>query len=101
MSRQATLEAIEFEWAPAKAAANLRKHKVSFDEAATVFADFFSITAPDPDHSGDELRYITVGRSSRKRLIMVAHAEHRGTIRIISARTLTRSERMAYEEDSQ
>ena len=92
---------MEFEWAPSKAAANLRKHKVSFDEAVTVFADFFSITAPDPDHSGDELRYITVGRSSRERLIMVAHAERRGSIRTISARKLTRSERSVYEEDSQ
>ena len=91
---------MEFEWAPAKAAANLRKHKVSFDEAVTVFADFFSITAPDPDHSDEELRYITVGHSNRKRLIMVAHAERRGTIRIISARKLTRSERSAYEETS-
>lgn len=54
---------MEFEWAPTKAAANLRKHKVSFDEAVTVFADFFSVTAPDPDHSSEELRYITVGRS--------------------------------------
>ena len=92
---------MEFEWAPAKAAVNLRKHKVSFDEAVTVFADFFSITAPDPDHSAEELRYITVGRSSRERLIMVAHADRRGTIRIVSARKLTRSERSAYEEDSQ
>jgi uncharacterized DUF497 family protein len=91
---------MEFEWAPAKAAANLRKHKVSFDEAVTVFADFFSVTTPDPDHSGEELRYITVGRSNRERLIMIAHVERRGTIRIISARMLTRNERSAYEEIS-
>ena len=91
---------MEFEWAPAKAAANLRKHKVSFDEAVTVFADFLSVTALDPDHSDEELRYITVGRSNRDRVILVAHAERRGTIRIISARTLTRSERIAYEETS-
>lgn len=91
---------MEFEWAPAKAAANLRKHNVSFDEAVTVFADFLSVTAPDPDHSADELRYITVGWSSQKRAIMVAHTERRGSIRIISARKLTRSERSAYEEDS-
>jgi uncharacterized protein len=89
---------MEFEWAPAKAAANLRKHKVSFDEAVTVLADFFSMTAPNPDHSDEELRYITVEHSNRKRLIMVAHAERRGSIRIISARKLTRSERSAYEE---
>ena len=92
---------MEFEWAPAKAAANLRKHKVSLDEAVTVFADFFSIPAPDPDHSDEELRYITVGQSNRERLIMVAHAERRGRIRIISARKLTRTENRAYEEDSQ
>jgi uncharacterized protein len=61
----------------------------------TVFADFFSLSAPDPDHSNEELRYITVGHSNRKRLIM---AERRGSIRIISARKLTRSERSAYEE---
>ena len=91
---------MEFEWAPAKAAANLRKHAVSFDEAVTVFADFFSITAPDPDHSDEELRYITVGRSNRDRLLMVAHAERHGKIRIISARKLTRSERITYEETS-
>ena len=65
---------MEFEWAPAKAAANLRKHQVSFDD--------FSVTASDPDHSGEEMRYITVGRSIRGRLIMIAHAERRGRIRI-------------------
>ena len=92
---------MEFEWAPAKAAANLRKHKVSFDEAVTVFAGFFSITAPDPDHSEEELRYITVGRSNRDRLIMIAHADRHDRIRIISARKLTRNERSAYEENSQ
>lgn len=91
---------MEFEWAPAKAVANLRKHRVSFDEAVTVFADSLSMTASDPDHSGEEMRYITVGRSVRDRLIMVAYADRRGTIRIISARKLTRSERSAYEEVS-
>jgi uncharacterized DUF497 family protein len=52
---------MEFEWDPIKAARNLRKHKVSFDEAVTVFGDFLSTTAPDPDHSADEKRYITIG----------------------------------------
>ena len=55
----ATLEAMEFEWAPAKAAANLRKYAVSFDEAVTMFANFLGVTAPDPDHSCEELRYVT------------------------------------------
>jgi len=52
---------MEFEWDPGKAAKNLRKHKVSFSEAATVLGDFLGTTAPDPDHSGEERRYITVG----------------------------------------
>ena len=66
---------MEFEWDPGKAAGNLRKHKVSFTEAATVLGDFFGTTASDPDHSGDERRYITLGLSNRGRLLMVAHAE--------------------------
>jgi len=89
---------MEFEWDPSKAAANLRKHRVSFNEAATVFGDFLGITAADPDHSVDEHRYITVGFSDRGRLLMVAHAERGDRTRIISARTLTQSERRAYEE---
>jgi hypothetical protein len=71
---------------------------VSFNEAATVFGDFFSATASDPDRSAGERRYITVGVSSRGRLLMVAHAERRERIRIISARKLTQSERRTYEE---
>ena len=89
---------MEFEWSPSKAAENLRKHKVSFNEAATVLGDFLSTTASDPDHSVEEHRYITIGLSNRGRLLMVAHAESRERIRIISARTLTRSERRTYEE---
>jgi uncharacterized DUF497 family protein len=89
---------MEFEWDPSKAAENVRKHKVSFNEAATVFGDFLGTTASDPDHSAGEHRYITVGLSNRGRLLMVAHVERRERIRIISARTLTRSEKRAYEE---
>ena len=66
---------MEFEWDPDEAAENLRKHKVSFSEAATVLGDFLGTTSPDPDHSSDERRYITVGLSNRGRLLMVAHAE--------------------------
>ena len=76
-------------------------YKVSFHEAATIFADGFSTTVPDPDHSIDERRYITVGWSSKRRLLMVAHADHGDLIRIVSARKLTRTERTAYEEESQ
>ncbi|GAB4431503.1 MAG: BrnT family toxin [Anaerolineae bacterium] len=89
---------MEFEWDPAKAAKNLRKHKVSFIEAATVFSDDLSVTIFDPDHSEDEDRYITIGLSHRGRLLMVAHAERSDHIRIISARELTIAEREAYEE---
>jgi uncharacterized DUF497 family protein len=89
---------VEFEWDPNKAAENLRKHGVTFTEAGTVLGDFLGITVPDPDHSSDELRYITVGLSNRRRLSMVAHAEREQRVRIISARKLTRDERRVYEE---
>ena len=92
---------MEFEWDPKKAAKNLRRHKVSFNEAATVFGDSLGTTVPDPDHSLAEDRYITVGMSSRRRLVMVAHTERGQRIRIISARELTRAEREAYEEETQ
>ncbi len=87
-----------FEWDPTKADENLRKHKVSFNEATSVFGDFLGTTVSDPDHSLDEHRYITVGLSNRGRLLMVAHAERHERIRIISARKLTPNERRAYEE---
>jgi uncharacterized DUF497 family protein len=88
---------MEFEWDPSKAAENRRKHQISFSEGTAVFGDFFGTTIPDPDHSVDEHRFITIGLSDRGRLLM-AHAERHGRIRIISARKLTRSERQAYEE---
>jgi uncharacterized DUF497 family protein len=89
---------VEFEWDPRKAEANLRKHGISFSEAATVFGDHLSETAFDPAHSSEEDRFLTVGRSIRRRLLIVAHVERGDRIRIISARELTRSERDAYEE---
>jgi uncharacterized DUF497 family protein len=92
---------VEFEWDPKKAAKNFHKHGVSFNEAATVFGDPLGTTVPDPDHSLAEDRYITVGRSSGRRLVMVAHTEREDRIRIISARELTRAEREAYEEETQ
>jgi uncharacterized DUF497 family protein len=91
---------LEFEWDPGKAASNVRKHKVSFDEAATVLSDVLSVTVPDPDHSLDEDRSITVGWSYRGRLLIVAHTDREGRIRIISARELTPAERQVYEEGS-
>ena len=91
---------MEFEWDPKKEAKNIRKHKVTFSEAATVFGDTLSTTVPDPDHSGDEDRYIVIGLSHRHRLLMVAHTERGERIRIINARTLTSTEREAYEEEA-
>lgn len=89
---------MEFEWDPAKAAVNLRKHRVSFDEAATLFGDFPGATAPDPDHSASEHRFITVGKSERGRLPVVAHTGRRDRVRMISARKLLARERKAYED---
>jgi len=90
-----------FEWDPKKAASNLRRQKVSFKEAATVFSDSLSITALDPDHSTEENRYLIIGQSNRHRLLIVSHTEQADRIRIISARELTPTEREAYEEKVQ
>jgi uncharacterized DUF497 family protein len=89
---------MRFDWDPRKAAANLRKHSVSFEEASTVFADDYSLTGADPDHSVGEERFITFGMSQSGRLLVVSHTEQGDTIRIFSARRATRSERKLYEE---
>ena len=89
---------IRFEWDPNKAFENLQKHRVAFEEAATVFGDYLGMTVPDPDHSTEEDRFITVGSSSHNRLLMIAHTERGDSIRIISARELTPRERRQYEE---
>lgn len=89
---------IKFEWDTAKARQNLQKHRVDFTEASTVFADTLSITIPDPDHSEDEERWVTMGVSNRQRLLVVVHTEEDETIRILSARTADRLERRKYEE---
>ena len=86
------------EWNPDKAARNLRKHQVSFDEAATVFDDPMFITFVDEEHSSDEERYITIGSSNRGRLLVIAHTDREGQIRIISARKATRKEVKFYAE---
>jgi uncharacterized DUF497 family protein len=89
---------VEFEWDARKAAANLRKHGVSFVEASSVFLDPLSATGNDPDHSMDQRRFVTFGVSSVRRILVVAHAEHDDVIRIISARKATRAERKLYEK---
>ena len=92
---------MEFEWDPNKATKNLNKHDVSFGEAATVFGDWLSRTYPDPDHSIEEDRYIIVGWSQRRRLLIVSHADRGNKVRIISARQATRRERKFYEEGNE
>lgn len=90
---------MNFEWDPRKAIGNIRKHGVSFQEAATVFGDPLSLTIGDPDHSEDEHRFLIVGLSHARRLLVVAHADRGETVRIISARLASRRERRIYEEE--
>ncbi len=89
---------MRFSWDPKKAAANLKKHGVSFVEASTVFRDALSATGSDPDHSIGERRYVTFGNSIKNRLLVVAHTEDNNAVRIISSRPVTRLERKIYEE---
>jgi len=89
---------MKFEWDPKKARSNLRKHKVSFEEAATAMSDPMATTGADPDYSIGEFRYITFGISERSRLVVIAHTEQRDSIRIISARLAGKGERKIYEE---
>ena len=89
---------LRFTWDPRKAAGNLRKHGISFTEAASAFSDPLSITISDPDHSMDEAHFLLIGQSLRHHLVVVAHVERGDTIRIISARIASRSERRTYEE---
>ena len=89
---------MQFAWDPKKAASNLRDHKVTFEEASSVFGDSLAITFDDPDHSEGESRILTFGLSEQGRLLVVSHTERRGVVRIISARRATRAERRIYEE---
>ena len=91
---------MRFEWDGRKAASNIVKHKVSFEEAVTVFYDPFAATFDDPDHSRGERRLITVGYSSVKRLLVVVHTERGRRVRVISARRATRRERNRHETES-
>ncbi len=91
---------MDFEWHPEKERINLDDHGVSFGEAMTVFGDPLEVTIADPDHSEGEFRYISIGRFSAARLLVVAYTERGEHIRIISARQATPRERRQHETDS-
>jgi uncharacterized protein len=91
---------LKFEWDSRKAASNLRKHGVSFEEAASVFSDRLATFYEDPDHSVREKRYLTIGTSAQGRLLHIAFADRGERIRIINARKVTGPERKLYEEEN-
>lgn len=86
------------EWDSEKAKRNFNKHRVTFEEAATVFGDLLSVTIDDPLHSRGEHRLVTIGTSNRNRFLVVVHTDRGDWVRIISARTATRAERIDYEQ---
>ena len=92
------LAGYEFEWDEAKADVNVQRHGVPFEEASTVFGDPLAMLLPDPDHSHGEERFLVLGMSSRRRVLVVSHAERPPRTRLISARPATRHERGQYED---
>jgi len=89
---------LTFEWNAEKAKENIRKHKISFEEAKTVFNDPFLMTFPDPEHSASEQRYLNIGTCSKGRVLIIIHTERDADIRIISCREATPRERRVYEK---
>jgi uncharacterized protein len=89
---------LEFEWDPQKAASNFTKHEISFEEAASVFADPLGRIVGDPRHSSQEERYVLLGLSRDQRLVVVMYTDRGHAIRIISARRATRREKREYEK---
>ena len=89
-----------FEWDEDKAAKNLRKHNVSFSDAVTVFQDDLSLTFDDFTHSGEEDRFIDIGRSSKGRVLVVVYTDRGNNIRIISCRKATVVENKVYEKQT-
>ena len=89
---------MKIEWDLEKAKSNLKKHGISFEEAATALSDPMAATGADPDHSITEERYVTFGVSEKGRLVVVSHTEQDETIRIISARKASKGEKELYEE---
>jgi uncharacterized DUF497 family protein len=92
---------LNFEWDRSKARINAKRHKVTFEEAKTVFDDPFSVTIHDPDHSLDEERFIDIGMSAKERLLVVVYTERGTHIRLISCRKATVWERTIYEEKTE
>ncbi len=90
-----------FEWDPKKAQSNEQKHCITFDEASSIFADTLSLTIHDPLHSENEERFITIGVSSKKRILTVVHTERGDNLRIISAREATKKEKLYYENHAE
>jgi uncharacterized DUF497 family protein len=88
----------DVEWDQHKNLLNRRNHRISFEEAATVFTDPLELTIADPDHSLDENRFISIGESFKRRVLVVSYSERVNVIRIISARKPTKHERRLYEE---
>ena len=89
---------MRFEWDPEKAELNREKHRVTFEEATTVFGDPLALTFDDPDHSAGEQRFLTFGTAATGKALVVSHTDRGDTIRIISAREMTRRERRTYEQ---
>lgn len=91
---------VQFEWDPAKSASNIEKHAITFEEASTIFGDTLSTTIVDPDISAAELRFVTLGRSSSGKLLVVVHVDRSNATRIVSARRATKQEQKRYEEQN-
>ena len=94
------MDDLEFTWDPAKAASNLRKHGVSFEDASSVFRNSLAKVLPDPTHSPQEQRSLIIGHSAGGRVLLVVFTERGDRIRIISARDASARERREYEEHS-
>ncbi len=92
---------MKFEWDPKKAEHNIKKLGVTFEEASNVFGDPLAATVPDPLHSAEENRFVTMGQSTENRLLIVAHIDRSEQVRIISARLATRRERRKYESEEE
>lgn len=90
---------LNFEWHTEKALKNIKRHNIPFEEASTAFSDPLSLTIDDPLHSDDKQRFVLIGQSYKKRILIVIHTERGDNIRIISARKASKRERTYYESN--